>query len=192
MFTALKSVIQDFKLARYNSWLEDLNAKAKDGGLQLRLEKTLLRRANDSGGLTLSNTLINAAATQAEQIGSTVKAGSEIVCNFDEDLLCLFSEVTYWEKFMGEFQIPYVAHDICNKKEQLRVMRENVMLVVRAYNNIVRDVNPEERRLFVDHIRKLDRRIAQGMTKVRFDDLLFSILYKIICFEVDVAKQGHD
>ena len=45
-------------------------------------------------------------------------------------------------------------------------MRENVMLVVRAYNNIVRDVNPEERRLFVDHIRKLDRRISQGMTKV--------------------------
>ena len=44
-------------------------------------------------------------------------------------------------------------------------MRENVMLVVRAYNNIVRDVNPEERRLFVDHIRKLDRRISQGMTK---------------------------
>lgn len=112
MFTALKSVIQDFKLARYNSWLEDLNAKAKDGGLQQRLEKTLLRRAVDNLNMTaatLSNTLTNAAPGGNEQGAATVKAGSEIVCNFDEDLLCLFSEVSYWEKFMGEFQIPYVV-----------------------------------------------------------------------------------
>ena len=31
------------------------------------------------------------------------------------------------------------------------------MLVDRAYNNIVREVNPEERRLVVDPIRQLDR-----------------------------------
>ena len=111
MFTSLKSVIQDFKLARYNSWLEDVNTKAKDGGLQLRLEKTLLRRANDPSSTqaaTLNNTLNN-AATGGEQGTGTVKAGSEIICNFDEDLLCLFSEVSYWEKFQGEFQIPYVV-----------------------------------------------------------------------------------
>ena len=153
-FTALTSVIQDFKKARYNFWLEDLNNKAKDNGLQLRLDKHLLRRlVDDSGSGTGSS-----------------KVGSEIVCNFDEDLLCLFSEVSYWEKFLGEFTIPYVAHDLCNKKEQLRVMRENVMLVVRAYNDIIRDVNPEERRLFIDHIRKLDRRIGQGMTKLTWQN----------------------
>lgn len=42
-------------------------------------------------------------------------------------------------------------------------MRENVMLVVRAYNDIIRDMSPDERRLFLDHIRKLDRRIGQGI-----------------------------
>ncbi|KAJ1443007.1 dynein heavy chain, N-terminal region 1-domain-containing protein, partial [Ochromonadaceae sp. CCMP2298] len=139
-YSALTSVIQDFKSARYQYWLDDLNLKARDNGLQLRLEKPLMRRLDDQGG---------------------VKTGSEIVCNFDEDLISLFSEVSYWEKFSGEFSIPYVAHDLCNKKEQLRIMRENVMLVVRAYNDIIRDVNPEERRLFLDHIRKLDRRISQ-------------------------------
>jgi len=41
------------------------------------------------------------------------------------------------------------------------------MLVDRAYNNIVREVNPEERRLVVDPIRQLDRGISQGMTKVK-------------------------
>ncbi len=147
--TSLASVIQDFKTARYNLWLEDLNNKAKDNGLQLRLEKPLLRRFDND---------------------NTNKVGSEIVCNFDEDLLALFSEVSYWEKFQGEFSIPYVAHDLCNKKEQLRIMRENVMLVVRAYNDIIRDVNAEEKRLFLDHIRKLDRRIGQGMTKLTWQN----------------------
>ncbi len=70
----------------------------------------------------------------------------------------------------GEFSIPYVAHDLCNKKEQLRIMREHVMLVVRAYNDIVRDINADEKRLFLDHIRKLDRRIGQGMTKLTWQN----------------------
>jgi dynein heavy chain len=157
-FSALTSVIQDFKNARYQLWLDDLNAKAKDNGLQLRLEKPLLRRLNDGDN---HSTTGNTAS----------KTGSEIVCNFDEDLLSLFSEVSYWEKFQGsEYSIPYVAHDLCNKKEQLRIMRENVMLVVRAYNDIIRDANAEERRLFIDHIRKLDRRISQGMTKLTWQN----------------------
>lgn len=150
-YSALSSVIQDFKNARYNVWLEDLNNKARDNGLQMRLEKPLLRRL-------------------ADENGQVSKVGSEIVCNFDEDLLCLFSEVSYWEKFQGEFSIPYAAHDLCNKKEQLRVMRENVMQVVRAYNEIIRDLTSEERRLFIDHIRKLDRRIGQGMTKLTWQN----------------------
>lgn len=35
----------------------------------------------------------------------------------------------------GEFSVPYAAHDICNQREKLREQRENVMLVVRAYNS---------------------------------------------------------
>lgn len=147
---SLTSVVHDFKQARYNLWLEDLNQKAKDNGLQLRLEKPLLRKADGEAAHT--------------------KVGAEIVCNFDEDLLSLFSEVGYWEKFQGEFNIPYMAHDICNKKELLRVMRENVMLVVRAYNDLIRDVNAEEKRLFLDHIRRLDRRIAPGFTKLNWQN----------------------
>jgi hypothetical protein len=57
----------------------------------------------------------------------------EILCNFDEDLLALFDEVAYWEKFHGEFSIPYTAHDICTKRDLLRAMKENVMLIVKRY-----------------------------------------------------------
>lgn len=143
--SALISVIKDFKQARYNQWVDDLQEKGKENGLLLRLDKPLLRRTDSEG---------------------TSKSGTEIVCNFDEDLLALFSEVSYWEKFQGEFQIPYVAHDLSNKKEQLRVARERVMMVVRAYNDIIRDIGTDERHLFIDHLRRLDRRIGPGMAKL--------------------------
>lgn len=144
-FSTFSTVIRDYKMSCYNSWIEGLNEKAKDNGLQLRLEKTLLRRLDSDGGN---------------------KSGTEIICNFDEDILALFSEVSHWEKFHGEFSIPYIAHDVCNKKEQFRIMRESVMLVVKAYNDIVHDIAADERRLFIDHIRKLDRRINPGLVKL--------------------------
>lgn len=84
-------MIKDFKVARYNLWLEDLNAKAKDNGLQLRLEKPLLRRQEGD----------NSTTGGGGGGGGGSKAMGEIVCNFDEDLISLFSEVTYWEKFQG-------------------------------------------------------------------------------------------
>jgi dynein heavy chain len=144
-------VARDFKLLRYKQWSETLGTSADNpNGLQSRLDKHLLRRADSDGSATTT----------------TVRSGTEIVCDFDEDIVSLFSEVSYWEKFHGEFSIPYVAHDLCNKKEQLRVMREHVMMVVRAYNDIIRDISSDERHLFIDHLRRLDRRIGPGMTKL--------------------------
>jgi len=162
VFTQFMNVVHDFKQRRYTSWYEDLNEKAKDNGLQQRLDKFLLRRVESDGA-------------------SRGGLGTEIVCNFDEDLLALFSEVAYWEKFKGDFSIPYLAHDICNKKEQLRVMREHVMLVVRAYNDIIRDINSEEKRLFMDHMRKLDRHIGQGLSKLTWQSKGTSEMYVRDC-----------
>ncbi|CAM9866654.1 unnamed protein product, partial [Discosporangium mesarthrocarpum] len=93
-------------------------------------------------------------------------ANQYLVCNFDMELLSLFTEVSYWEKFQGEFSVPYVAHDICNQREKLRAQREHIMLVVRAYNSILDELLPSERKLFSDNIRRLDKRIHQGMTKL--------------------------
>ena len=67
----------------------------------------------------------------------------------------LFNEVRYWEKFQGEVQIPYVAHDITNKREELRIIREHVLLVVRDYNQILDELASDERALFQEHIRRL-------------------------------------
>jgi hypothetical protein len=128
-YQAFSSVIRDFKQQRYQIWLDILTEQAKDNGLHLRLDKPLLKRV---------------------EIEGPVRGSVELVSNFDEDLLALFSEVSYWEKFHGEFSIPYMAHDICTKREQLRIMREQVMFIVRAYNDIIKDMNSEEKRLFLD------------------------------------------
>lgn len=145
-YTQFMFDIKKFKANRFQQWADDLSVKAKDNGLIARLDKPLLER-------------VEASSTNAKNIG-------EVVCNFDPDLLILFAEVSHWEKFHGEFSIPYAAHDICNKRETLRVMREHVMLVVLAHNDIVRVISAEEKRLFGDLLRRLDRRISQGFTKL--------------------------
>jgi hypothetical protein len=53
-------------------------------------------------------------------------------------------------------------------------MREHVMLVVRAYNDIVRDIRPDEKKLFIDHMRRLDRHVGQG--KRSFVTVEYSLL----------------
>ena len=148
VFNKLMGVLSDFKTQHYQHWVETLES-IDSAELQRRLEFPLIKKIT----------------TQAEQHEHGVPSG-HLVCNFDQQLLALFTEVHYWEKFHGEFVIPYVAHDICNQREKLRVMREHVMLVVRAYNDILSDLSVEERRLFNDHIRRLDKRINQGLVKL--------------------------
>jgi dynein heavy chain len=171
-FNKLMGTLNDFKLQHYQQWVDTLQS-IDSTELQRRLEQSLIKKIT----------------SQSEASAHGVPLG-HLVCNFDQQLLALFTEVHYWEKvsarlpipasaclsnkltlpsraqFHGEFSIPYVAHDICNQREKLRVMREHVMLVVRAYNDILADLTMEERRLFSDHIRRLDKRINQGLTKL--------------------------
>ena len=47
----------------------------------------------------------------------------------------LFQEIHYWERLM--FEIPHYAADVYTKLEDLRNLREHVLLVVRDYNRWV-------------------------------------------------------
>ncbi|GMI05338.1 hypothetical protein TrVE_jg1168 [Triparma verrucosa] len=148
VFKKLMGVLDDFKSQHYQHWVETLD-EIDSSELQRRLEQPLIKKVT--------------TVAESAEFGAPL---GHLVCNFDQQLLALFTEVHYWEKFHGEFIIPYVAHDICNQREKLRVMREHVMLVVRAYNDILSDLTTDERRLFTDHIRRLDKRINQGLTKL--------------------------
>ncbi|EDV25795.1 uncharacterized protein TRIADDRAFT_23475 [Trichoplax adhaerens] len=84
--------------------------------------------------------------------------------NFDKTLLKLFSEIHYWERLM--FEIPHYATEVYQKREDLRVLRENVLLVIRDYNGIILSLSNEERGLFKERIRYLDKKIQPGLTKL--------------------------
>lgn len=55
-----------------------------------------------------------------------------IPINLYRNLLKLLNEINYWEQLM--FETPHYVADLYQKKEDLRVLRENVLLVVRDYN----------------------------------------------------------
>lgn len=87
-----------------------------------------------------------------------------LVVNFDKRVLATIREVFYWEKMRME--IPYHAMEINAAREKLRVLQENVLSVVRDYNRILEALDPNERRLFTDRIRYVDRRMAPGIEKL--------------------------
>lgn len=150
------AVLNDYKASRYKGWLDSL-CELDGAALQVKLEQPLMRRG-------VAETFAAPATTTAILVKNA--KDNLLECNFDSHLVSLFAEVQYWEKFQGEFSIPYVAHDICNQREKMRVMREHVMRVVRAYNAMMYDLSPVERRLFFEHVRKLDKRITQGLSKL--------------------------
>eukprot|EP00232_Nephroselmis_pyriformis_P029065 CAMPEP_0182867354 /NCGR_PEP_ID=MMETSP0034_2-20130328/8675_1 /TAXON_ID=156128 /ORGANISM="Nephroselmis pyriformis, Strain CCMP717" /LENGTH=4528 /DNA_ID=CAMNT_0024999703 /DNA_START=83 /DNA_END=13669 /DNA_ORIENTATION=- len=97
-------------------------------------------------------------------IVSLESEGGQLMMNFDTQMLKHFTEVHYWERL--HMEIPYIAMEIGAQREKYRTMRENVLLVVRDYNAIIKELDSEERRLFTDRIHWLDRRIHPGISKL--------------------------
>jgi len=96
-------------------------------------------------------------------VKSHYKSGTIDIC-FAKNLLKLFTEASYWERL--RFEVPHYAGEVYHKREELRVLRENVLLIVRDYNHIVGNLLPEERSLFRERIKSLDKKIRPGMTKL--------------------------
>lgn len=58
--------------------------------------------------------------------------GGLLCMNFHKDLLAMSQEVHYWERM--RMNIPYIAMEINAQREKYRILRENVLVVVREYN----------------------------------------------------------
>ncbi|XP_029437782.1 dynein heavy chain 2, axonemal isoform X2 [Rhinatrema bivittatum] len=78
----------------------------------------------------------------------------------------MLAEIHYWERLL--FEIPHFVIEIYRRKEDLRVLRENVLLLVRDYNRIISVLATEERSLFRERIRFLDKKIQPGLTKLHW------------------------
>ncbi|KAJ8389318.1 hypothetical protein AAFF_G00121830 [Aldrovandia affinis] len=84
--------------------------------------------------------------------------------NFDKNLLKMFNEIQYWERL--QFEIPHCVSEVYQRREDLRSLRESVLLVVRDYNRIISVLSAEELGLFRERIRFLDKKIQPGLSKL--------------------------
>ncbi|XP_034502705.1 dynein heavy chain 2, axonemal isoform X3 [Ailuropoda melanoleuca] len=58
--------------------------------------------------------------------------------------------------------------NVAERAEDLRVLRENLLLVARDYNRIIAMLSPDEQALFKERIRFLDKKIHPGLKKLHW------------------------
>lgn len=161
-YEALSSVLEAFIRQCHLDWIDSMHAAAQEqANLADRLNRPLMTKQGDEPAL------------RGQKGGQSLvarKSSGHLESNFDKHLLRLFNEVRFWEKFHGDYPIPYIAHEMYLQQDALRVLRESVMLVVRDYNSIIDALTPEERRLFFEHLRRVDRKISPGLAKLSWAD----------------------
>ena len=54
---------------------------------------------------------------------------------------------------------------LSTRQDTLRIFRENVMLIVRDYNNIMNLISDKEKSLFKEHMIELDKIINRGINQ---------------------------
>lgn len=111
----------------------------------------------------------------------------------------LFSEIYYWKQLNKD--IPDPAVPLYEQREPLRILRENVLLLVRGivcalfllnpkdYNKVIRSLSPEERKLFEERIVTVDSKIHPGLGKHMWSGSgVDSYLKKTRAFVLNVMK----
>ena len=89
-------------------------------------------------------------------------------CNFPFEILLLFREITYWEKFFieGDLEIPHDVLTLCQRQEEMRIMRERVVAVTRIHSDILNELQGREEVMFSDHLKKVDQVMRPGWTTI--------------------------
>ncbi|XP_035155786.1 dynein axonemal heavy chain 2 isoform X7 [Callithrix jacchus] len=124
----------------------------------------LVRKTFQEWTSTLDKDCIRRLDTPLLRIGQE-KAGMLDV-NFDKSLLILFVEIDYWERLL--FETPHYVVNVAERAEDLRILRENLLLVARDYNRIIAMLSPDEQALFKERIRFLDKKIRPGLKKLHW------------------------
>lgn len=174
-FKQYSQLLQQWILGTHAEWKEEVDAMVAASGPVAAASPTS-PQALGSGEMPnplferLNRPLIAREVAVAHQDGVLKRTPTigRLECNFDKQLLRLFGEVRYWYK--TEHPIAYLPFDIYSKKcEQLHSVRESVCLIVRDYNAIIDCLSVEERKLFSEHLRRLDTKINPGITKLTWN-----------------------
>ena len=128
------------------SWVAHVERKVAPPGVRQRLENRLL-------ALTRMTT---SEKPGRSPVPRQLRRGPRAAC---------LAETKHFERMY--FQIPHVCAELGGSREKYRVMREDVIGLVTAYNDVMLRLDADERRLFRD-LGALDKKIAPGLQKVNW------------------------
>lgn len=168
---------------QYGNWKNEIATIANpQQGFEEKLEVPILVRRSDSEKRDLPAAIANNPLFQ-----KSTKSGL-LESNFDPKLLKVIIEVQYWTKIqsLGYITIPHTVSKLLGKREQLRILRENVMLIVRDYNTIMHTISDKEKLLFKEHLDLLDRTIEPGIKRFNWGAAADAFVYtcRRECMEV--------
>lgn len=89
--------------------------------------------------------------------------------NFNVEFLRTLVEIQYWNK-VEQNNLPGNITRLVQKREQLRMMIENVLLIVRDYNHIMNLISDFEKKLFSEHLQELDKTIRPGIMRITWNN----------------------
>lgn len=111
------------------------------------------------------------------------RVSGTIICNFDLQLICILEEAFSWHK-MG-YELPSEILGLFHQMESLKLSRERVMTLVRAYNQGFASLTGENH-VYREQWKIVDKRLSPAFTKLFFsarlpliDKFVHSILTKI-------------
>lgn len=90
----------------------------------------------------------------------------QLEATFPGSILKLNNELDHWLR-LG-IEVPHYAAEAHRRKSELRHLHEIVLVLVREYNRIMNALNAEEKALFQERIKILDKKIAPGFVKVQW------------------------
>lgn len=91
-----------------------------------------------------------------------------MISNFDTDIASIFTEAHFWDKLRNDtFVTPNQILGICHQREVLRVVRERVMMLVRAHNDFQEDLKGTSM-LYLDYFKILEKKLRPGLVKIRW------------------------
>lgn len=140
---------------KFKEW-KDENKDFEDieggNGVEVRLNKAVLIKIEENDDSHKKEILRN-------------KAG-HLESHFDKQLIKLLIEAVAWKKLASfGIVIPQYADDFAMvQRENLRVLREYVMLVVRDYNAIIDSMDDNEKKLFKQHLEMTEKVINTGVS----------------------------
>ena len=135
----------------YKEWIQKIEEMSAEG-LSKRMKRKVFHKVESE--IPLEGRIL------------TKNKQGTITCDYDQNLIKLVAEVKCWEKLQSfGVLIPSEVNEVAQFREEFRVIKENALMVVRDYNNIMNILNEDEKKLFDFHINYLNTKLKPGWSK---------------------------